>query len=327
MDLDFERASQELMRALRAGRSQIAFSRRLGFRSNVAAKWESGQRMPSAADALLYSRVVGHDTEAMLKRFQPNVDVVSTPKTETINLHQWLSAQRGARRLSDIANDSGLSRYSVSRFLAGQNQPRLPQFLRLVEALTGRSDELVDAWIGIEHVPSLRPRFHRAQAARRAMTQRPLCLAVLCLLDTQASRRRGAAAQERMLARLLECQVVEIQQCLQLLSEGGVIAIADQSYVPVSALTVDTRASRERHLALQGYWAKLAAERAAHPQAEDVCSYNVFSIARKDYATVKHLQREFYRAARSLIAASEPTEVGGVLLVQMLAWDPETEES
>ena len=85
--------------------------------------------------------------------------------------------------MSDVAQKSELSRYSVSRFLTGQSQPRLPQFLRLVEALTQRSDELVDAWVGINNVPALKPRFDRVQAVRKAMVQQPLCLAAMCLLD------------------------------------------------------------------------------------------------------------------------------------------------
>src|SRR5690606_4177386 len=146
MALDFDQASRELLRALRGKRSQTALSRRLGFRSNVAAKWESGQRMPTANETLRYSELLGVDVRAMLARFQPSVAVELT--NGEVDVERWLSAQRGAQRMSDVAQKSELSRYSVSRFLTGQSQPRLPQFLRLVEALTQRSDELVDAWVG-----------------------------------------------------------------------------------------------------------------------------------------------------------------------------------
>lgn len=322
MSLDFARASRELLRALRGGRSQTALSRRLGFRSNVAAKWESGQRMPKASEALRYSERLGVDVTTVLRRFQPNVEL-QTP-SGTLVLSDWLTALRGGQRLSEIADKCGLSRYSVGRFLTGHSEPRLPQFLELVEALTQRADELVDAWVGIDQVPALRPRFVRAQAAREAMMQRPICLAVMCLLDTGALRRRARSTQVTELSRLLERPEPEMSECLELLREGGVIALTDDRYLPVSALTVDARTSKGRRQTLQEYWATLGARRAGMPGPDDVCSYNVFSIARRDYDALRQLQREFYRTARALIAASEPTELAGLLMVQMVSWDPES---
>jgi len=55
------------MRAVRADRSQVAFSRRVGCSSNVAAEWESGRRVPSAATALSCCARVGIDVAAALK--------------------------------------------------------------------------------------------------------------------------------------------------------------------------------------------------------------------------------------------------------------------
>jgi hypothetical protein len=277
--------------------------------------------MPTAAEALRYSAVLGIDVPALLRRFQPNVDV-QAGVTEREGLCSWLSALRGAQRVSDVAHKCGFSRYSAGRFLTGQSEPRLPQFLALVEALTQRVDELVDAWVGIAHVPELEPRFRRAQAARTAVMQSPVCLAVMCLLDTTSLRKSRRSQQEQELGRVLERPLEEVRQCLELLEQSGVIALENDRYLPVSSLTVDARTSRARQRELQEYWASVAAQHAAHPGPDDVCSYNVFSIGRRDYDALRELQREFYRTARALIAASEPTELAGLLFVQMVAWAP-----
>jgi hypothetical protein len=50
--VDFDRIARELMVALRGRRSQVAWSRRLGYRSNVAYAWESGRRSPTGAEML-----------------------------------------------------------------------------------------------------------------------------------------------------------------------------------------------------------------------------------------------------------------------------------
>ena len=53
--------TREFLRAVRGERSQVAFSRRVGFTSNVAAEWESGRRVPSAATALAVCARAGID--------------------------------------------------------------------------------------------------------------------------------------------------------------------------------------------------------------------------------------------------------------------------
>src|SRR5690606_6604411 len=45
-DLDFRALSREWVRAMRGPRSQTALSRRLGYRTNVIYRWESGARSP-----------------------------------------------------------------------------------------------------------------------------------------------------------------------------------------------------------------------------------------------------------------------------------------
>ena len=55
--------------ALRGSRSQTAWSRRLGYRSNVAYAWESGRRWPTAAETFRACGRAHIDVEASLTRF------------------------------------------------------------------------------------------------------------------------------------------------------------------------------------------------------------------------------------------------------------------
>src|SRR6188768_2615717 len=47
--MDYEKLAKELIVALRGQRSQTAFSKRLGYRSNVAGAWEAGRAWPTGA--------------------------------------------------------------------------------------------------------------------------------------------------------------------------------------------------------------------------------------------------------------------------------------
>ncbi|MGC4086992.1 MAG: DUF4423 domain-containing protein [Polyangiaceae bacterium] len=313
-------SARELMRGIRGKRSQVAFSRRLGFRSNVAAKWESGQRMPTACEALRFSQRVGIDVHSMLSTFHPATAPLLT-KLEPARVAAWLAALRGARSLAAVAAQCGLSRFSVGRFLSGHSEPRVPQFLSLVDALSGRAPDLLQAWIGIERVPSLAARYQRARAAREAMFEQPLCLAVMCLLDTRPLQ-VGAPAQLRALSKCLGRPARAIKRCIDILLRGQVVALEGDRYSLTGSLSIDSNADATRERDARQYWNDVARSRIRSPTPLDLCSYNVFSVARRDYDKLLQLQREFFRSARAIVAASEPTEMAGLLLVNLVGWEP-----
>jgi hypothetical protein len=64
--LSVEQLSRELMRVLRGPASQRAYSRALGFTSNVAYSWETGRRFPEASVFLRAAgrNVAGFDAAA-----------------------------------------------------------------------------------------------------------------------------------------------------------------------------------------------------------------------------------------------------------------------
>lgn len=281
--------------------------------------------MPTALEVFEYSLKLGRDPKPALGALNPNA-AAALGATEVPALVPWLQALKGTQLGASIAERSGLSRYSVGRFLSGRCEPRLPQFLALIDALTDRLEDLVDSWVGIENVPLLQPRFARNRAARDALFQRPLCLAVMCLLDTRGLNAPREVQLRRLQATLRSSRKV-VQECLDTLSAGSVIRLLGDRWVLSGSLTVDARSESEQVIAAKRFWTRIAHERAAKPEPDDVCSYNVFSIAREDYAKLKELQREFYRGARALVAASEPTDLAGLLVVQLVTWEPERSRS
>src|SRR5688572_33409066 len=67
--MDFEQLASDMLRAQRGRRSQLAWSRRLGFKSNVAYAWESGRAFPTAASTLAVFARHGVDLRAVFVRF------------------------------------------------------------------------------------------------------------------------------------------------------------------------------------------------------------------------------------------------------------------
>jgi DNA-binding phage protein len=276
--------------------------------------------MPTAAEALRHCRRAGIDLLAVFKAFHaPTAKVLREP--DAASTAAWLRAFVGGQKQQQIAQSTGLSRFSVGRILSGECEPRLPQFLALVQALTFRVEDFVDAWVGAQAVPLLTARYMRMRAAREALFEQPLCLAVMCLLDTRALA-RPVEEQVRELARVLDRSRPQVRRAIAMLTRGGVLSAEQGRYRLTGSLVLDATSNAERERAARMHWAKVASQRLRRPSESDLFSYNVFSIGRDDFPKLQELQRAFFRSARALIAGSEPTDLAGLLVVHSFAWDP-----
>ena len=96
--------ARQLLRALRSGRSQVAFSRKLGYRGNPIADWEAGRRCPTAAETLRACELSGIDVVDAFERFHR---VPLTRHDHSYELAPWLDAARGSVSATDLARARG----------------------------------------------------------------------------------------------------------------------------------------------------------------------------------------------------------------------------
>lgn len=292
-----ELVARQLLRAVRGERSQIAFARRLGYRGNPVADWEAGRRFPTAEEALRACERVGIDVPGAFARFHP----VAAPALAR-GLPAWMEELRGRTSIAEVAARADRSRFAVARWLSGQAKPRVPDWLRLVEALTGRVSDLVDALVGIDGVPALAGEHAARMASRRLAFEEPWTEAVLRVVETGTSTPAAVAA-------VLGIGEADAARCLdklaltRLVREGAV----------TGTLTVDTRAVP----ALREHWARVGLDR-LQAGAAGVYSYNVVSVSRADLARIEELHRAYFRQVRAIVAASEPAEVVALVNVQLV---------
>lgn len=305
--MDIERVSSELLRALRGSRSQVAFSRRLGYRSNVSATWESGRRWPTAAVVLAAAARVGIDVEAELRRFvkveSEVLDAVdpTTPEGVAAILTDW----RRDRALTEIAKACGASRYQVSRWLSGASQPRLPDFLSLVQAMTQRLLDFVSVLVDPASLPSVAEAWAQLEAARSLFWRVPAAQLVLLGLDLRAYRSLDGHSDEWLAGRL-GLEVYEVVSAIQGLAHTGQIEWEQSHWAPARVQTVDTRRHPAAGPALKRWWTQQALDRL--DRDETSWSYNAFTVSEADLPRIVELYRSTYRAMRSIVAGSEPSE-------------------
>src|SRR5688572_5695313 len=155
---DVEALSRDLMRALRGASSQPAFSRGLGYRSNAAYLWEHGRRYPEVSAFLKAALARDADLARTLARFfdQPAETYqgrrASSMRTVTRLVEQLL----GNTSKRDVAAQLGVDRTTLGRWCAGKTEPRLPQFLSLVQLATQRLLEFISLFADLAQLPSTR---------------------------------------------------------------------------------------------------------------------------------------------------------------------------
>jgi transcriptional regulator with XRE-family HTH domain len=314
----WNRVAREMVAGVRGGRSRALLSRRLGYRSNTVSDWEAGRRFPSASEFLRVCEHVRVDVEGAFGRFHP----ATRPRLRDASgftLHVWLNALRGRTPTQLIADRAGFSRYAVSRWLSGKTRPRLPEFLRLVDAITDRASDLADALVGIDRLPTLLLQHRRRRAARSLAFEYPDSEALLRIMETDPYRALDAH-HAGILAAVLGIEPELERTILAALESAGVLESIAGRYRPLQPLTVDTTAEPAAFNRLKAHWTRVALERLAAPREQDWLGYNLMSLSEADLERVREILRDAFREIRALAAASEPVQSAALLNLQLVTF-------
>ena len=318
--LDTTLVARELLVALRGSRSQTAWSRRLGYRSNVAYAWESGRRWPTAAETFRACLRTHIDVDAALEQFYGTrpawLDAVDVASAEGVAA--FLDDLRGSTSITDLAEHSGISRYSVSRWLSGRTQPRLPDFLRLIEAASLRLVDLIAALVDPAALPSIHPTWLRLESRRRGAFELPWTQAVVRSLEISAYTDLPAH-EPGWIARRLGIPIDEEARCIEFLRSTGRITWTGTHFT-ADTRAVDTRRHPEVGRRLKAHWARVGADR-AEAGSPGQFSYNVFTVSRADFERIRQAHLDYFRLLRSIVSESTPEEVVAVANVQLFALD------
>jgi hypothetical protein len=232
----------------------------------------------------------------------------------------WLRELAGSIAITELAVRSGSSRFAIARWLQGKTQPRLHDFLALVEAISGRASDLVHALVSIEAVSELGPVHARRAAAKRLAFDEPWSAAVLRVLETSAYRAHERHPPGYVAARL-GLDTADEARILARLQAAGVVRLEGARYEAGTPLTVDTQASTADVRGLRTHWTEACLRRVEQPRARDWLAFNVISTSAADLERVREVLRRAFREIRAIAAASEPPESVALLNLQLVTWD------
>jgi hypothetical protein len=310
--------ASEWLRALRGQRTQQAFSRRLGYRSNIAYRWEAGRAYPSASRTFeIIASLSGHVSASLTKFYRAEPPWLSQAESSPrLIVARLLDDLRGKTPIAELARRTGYSRFALARWIQGRADPTLVEFLVMLDHASHRLLDFISSFTDPEELPSVRNEWQLLRLAREAAYEQPWSHAILRALELDAYRTLECH-QPGWLARRLGIDEGLERACLTVLEQTRQIAWANDHYVPTNSLVVDTRQDPKRALELRAGWARVGLER-LRGGAAGLLAYNLSSISRVDLARIERLQRAHHRELVNIIAESSPAECVVLYSAQLL---------
>lgn len=93
-----------------------------------------------------------------------------------------------------LAKGSGYSRYAIARWLQARAEPKLPEFLRLVEVSSRRALDFIATLTDPATLDSAREHWERLESLRQAAYEETWSHAVLRALELAEYEERGGAS-------------------------------------------------------------------------------------------------------------------------------------
>lgn len=307
LDMNYARISAELLRALRGKRSQIATCRRLGFKSNAVHQWERARSAPRASRALWAARQLGVDVQRAYREFYgtPPSWLERIDPASPQGVAAFLNDLRGNTSIVELARYTGKSRFAIARWLTQKSEPRLPDFLMMIECCSLRLLDFLEQLVDPRLIPSVRGPWQKLQVARRLAYDEPWSQAVLRALELESYRQLEKHRDGWIAERIGVSEGVETRSLRRLL-DSGQIALDEGRYRVNNIMTVDTRRDPERAARLRGWWVRQGAKRSE--QGARGTMYNIFGVSGADLARLRELQKAYLGELRAIVARSEPVE-------------------
>jgi transcriptional regulator with XRE-family HTH domain len=307
LHMDFEQLAAELLRGLRGKRSQQALCRRLGAKSNVVHQWERGHSFPTASRTLQVAARVGVDVPGAFREFYRTAPrwLDEQDPSSPAGVAAFLDDLRGSTSVVELSRYSGKSRFAVARFLSGDAEPRLPDFLRLIEASSLRLLDFIEQLVDPRLLPSAREPWERLSAARRLAYDEPWSQAVLRALEL-SSYAALARHEKGWIAGRIGISLEEEAQCLARLADSGQIVWRAERWQIENVMALDTRRDPDAARRLRAWWLRRGASRIE--AGDRGLMYNLLGVSSADLERLRELQKAYLTEVRAIVARSEPVE-------------------
>jgi transcriptional regulator with XRE-family HTH domain len=297
--------AREMVRAVRGKRSQAAFNRRFGFKTNVVSTWERGTRQPTAAQFFEVAERLGLDVRGRVRVFLHEPSARSSADTPLQDVVLDLFEQlRGTSTVVSIAARMGKHRVAVGRWLKGQTEPRLPELLALVDVLSPRLLDFVAVFCDPAKLPSAARAWADLVAQRSIAFDEPWSHALLRALELDAYAQLPKH-EAGVLGRAVGLSEAEEKRLLEQLGACRQVTRKDGRWINSRVMAVDTGGRSKEAERLKQHWANVALARLRDGRLGDgLFSYNLFVVSNEDYEQIRQLHLRYFNELRAIVQNS-----------------------
>lgn len=201
----------------------------------------------------------------------------------------------------------------------GKSRPRLPDFLSLLDGITGRASDLVAALVNIQKVPVLLELHKERTAAKDLAVVEPWTEAVMRLFETESYLDLPRHDSAWVAARL-GVAVALVERCTESMLKAGVISFKEGRIRPTNKLNVYTGSNQRQALGLKEHWSVVGHTRLQEANPDDWFSYNLMSLSQSDLHKVEKLLKDTFKEIRSIVATSSPEETVALAQLSLVHW-------
>jgi hypothetical protein len=210
---------------------------------------------------------------------------------------------------SRLAEQVGVDRTTLGRWCGGKTEPRLPEFLALVQVTTQRLLQFAAIFADVSELPSTREWHEHFARQQRLAYELPLSHAVLRALELSGYRQLPEHSST-YLAEALGLDEAQVERYLRELEAAGQAVRRGTHYEVAEILTIDTREDPTKNRELKTYWAKQAIERFAGEKTDEATlfSFNLFAISEERFQQIRQLHLAYYDQVRTIIEQSDTAD-------------------
>lgn len=279
--IDFDEMTKQIVKDLRAPRSQAEMSKQLGSSFNIVNRWETGSREFYWKDFLALCQIMSLDIARILEE---TTGFTFSPMPDDSEVFAILISVLEAGKVEE-----DFSKGQVHRLKSGVSKLRFRDFLRLIEMGLGRTERLVRLLFKDQISSSLSAYFVSAQDYAKLVGE-DVSFSLLRACITLQAYKSLPEHSTPLLASLIGISEVDVENRLKILEEIGSIEKSGSHYQP-RAQYVDIRlGGRESSARTMNRWRRIISDYAESPLSEKKQLKSAFFL----YSTNSELEKKIF---------------------------------
>jgi DNA-binding transcriptional ArsR family regulator len=238
----------------------------------------------------------------------------------------WLVGELSRQTpVGELSSQLEVNRTTLSRWLRGATEPRLPELLRLVAVGRQRLLAVVELLSDPRALRATRAAYDDLLLQERLAYDLPWSHALLRALELDVYRQHPRHDLSR-LARAVGISTRQAGAHLEVLEQARQIVWDGTHYQSARVMAVDTRNDPAKNLELKRHWARVGVERLGAPETppDALFSFNRFAVSESDWERIRKLHLEYYDRVRAIVDEAPGTDHVVLMNLQLIPLEQRT---